>query len=171
MVTAVPNCQRRVEAKGSSLEIIAVLEDDEACEDGTLTLRVQWTAGRRETLEVEGMGYPSDLWVVDLSENGSEDIVVGHEDGSGSPPRIRAFESTGTALRKFRLSELGREDLFDYAGGGNFYTRGGRLFFAYPLQGGGSRTLIYAERGGTWSEIDPLTFETDRPRTRVPEIP
>lgn len=164
MVESVPGCARQIETRGAQLAVQAELRDVEGCEDGTLVVTVRWADGRTQALTLEGMGFPSDLQVIDLHEDGSEDLLIGHQDLSGEPPRVRAFESvSGGQLRDFELEPPIDIDLPGYAGGGHFHTRGGRLFFSHPAPSG-ERTIAYNERLRVWEEIDLSRFETDRPR-------
>ena len=166
----VPSCGLPAEFSRPDLTVTATLVDPTACESGTATLRAEWSDGRTQTIDLRGFGFPSDFWPVDLGEDGVTDLVVGHQDLAGGPPRIRAFREQSGGLREVFIPELTAELLPGYVGGGNFHVRAGALFFNWtasaetPGVRPEARALRLNPATDRWEEIDVRRFETDAPR-------
>ncbi len=169
-LATVPQCGTPAEFVGEGLSVWATLEDPTACEDGDVSIRATWEDGRTQTIEVAGFGFPTDFWPVDLEEDGVLELVVGHQDLTGAPPRVRAYRDQSGGLEEIPLPPIPAEALDGYSGGGNFHTRGGDLFFNWrgPRPADGSRaeqlTMRWNRERDAWTRIDLSRFETDRAR-------
>jgi hypothetical protein len=127
---------------------------------GTYRGEVVWSDGSTLLLEAERDGMISDVWLADLTGNGSPELVVASQSaGSGSYGSVDVYRRSGDAMLRLEISPLKREQREGYMGHDSFLVERDTLYRSYPvyLEGdpnagptGGRARLRYSFAEGLW---------------------
>ena len=156
-------CEFRQQLTKQGVKVEIFVPSGEACSLGTFHLKFTFQDGSAQQVVHERDGTITNVWLDDLRNDGSLDLVVSTASvGSGSYGTVTLYQKEGTEFRFRQIAPLSPRQERGYMGHDVFEVKGGSLFRSFPLYGSqdknarpGGETVQYryAFRHDKWERI------------------